>query len=83
MNVYDCAMTRTNIDINDELVERAMRTFGLRTKRQAVHLALERLVGGGPLSLEEQLDMEGIGWEGDLDEMRANIMPEWDSGADS
>ena len=76
-------MTRTNIDINDELVERAMRTFGLRTKRQAVHLALERLVGGGPMSLSEQLDMEGIGWQGDLDEMRANRNPEWDNGADS
>lgn len=76
-------MTRTNVDIDDELVERAMRTFGLRTKRQAVHLALERLVGGGPMSLDEQLDMEGIGWEGDLDEMRANRTPEWDSSADS
>ena len=76
-------MTRTNVDIDDELVERAMRTFGLRTKRQAVHLALERLVGGGPMSLDEQLDMEGIGWEGGLDEMRANRIGEWDSGADS
>ncbi|MXW61769.1 MAG: type II toxin-antitoxin system VapB family antitoxin [Acidimicrobiaceae bacterium] len=76
-------MTRTNIDINDELVERAMRTFGLHTKRQAVHLALERLVGGGPMSIDEQLDMEGIGWEGDLDEMRADRIGEWDSGADS
>ena len=83
INVYSCAMTRTNIDLNDELVERAMRTFGLRTKRQAVHLALERLVGGGPMSLEEQLDMEGIGWEGDLDEMRSNRIPDWDSGAGS
>ena len=76
-------MTRTNIDINDELVERAMRTFGLHTKRQSVHLALERLVGGGPMSIDEQLDMEGIGWEGDLDEMRADRIGEWDSGADS
>lgn len=76
-------MTRTNIDLNDELVERAMRMFGLRTKRQAVHLALERLVGGGPMGLTEQLDMEGVGWEGDLDEMRANRIVEWDSSADS
>lgn len=83
MKVYDCAMTRTNIDIDDELVERAMRTFGLRTKRQAVHLALERLVGGGPLSLDEQLGMEGLGWDGDLEEMRADRIGDWDSGADS
>ena len=65
-------MSRTNIDIDDELVERAMRAFGLHTKRQAVHLALERLLGGGPMSIEEQLKMEGTGWEGDLDAMRAD-----------
>ena len=65
-------MGRTNIDIDDELVERAMRSFGLSTKRQAVHLALERLLGGGPMSVEEQLAMEGTGWDGDLDTMRAD-----------
>ena len=63
-------MSRTNIDIDDELVERAMRAFGLRTKRQAVQLALERLLGGGPMSVEEQLEMEGAGWDGDVDAMR-------------
>ncbi|NOX31163.1 MAG: type II toxin-antitoxin system VapB family antitoxin [Actinobacteria bacterium] len=76
-------MARTNIDIDDELVERAMRTFGLRTKRQAVHLALERLLGGGPMSVEEQLDMEGIGWEGDLDSLRSNRFDGADRDADS
>lgn len=70
--VYDGVVSRTNIDIDDELVERAMRTFGLSTKRQAVHLALERLLGGGPMSIEEQLAMEGTGWDGDLDAMRAD-----------
>ena len=63
-------MSRTNINIDDELVERAMRAFGLRTKRQAVHLALERLLGGGPMSVDEQLEMEGAGWDGDVDAMR-------------
>ena len=81
--VYSHPMTRTNIDIDEELVERAMKTFGLRTKRQAVHVALERLVGGGPMSLDEQLGMEGIGWEGDLEEMRANRIGDWGSSADS
>lgn len=70
--VYDGVMSRTNIDIDDQLVERAMRTFGLRSKREAVQLALERLLGGGPMTLEEQLEMEGAGWEGDLDAMRAD-----------
>ncbi|MDY7106552.1 MAG: type II toxin-antitoxin system VapB family antitoxin [Actinomycetota bacterium] len=65
-------MTRTNIELDDELVDRAMRTFGLRTKREVVQLALERLVGGGPMTIEEQLEMEGVGWDGDLDAMRTD-----------
>jgi Arc/MetJ family transcription regulator len=76
-------MTRTNIDIDDELVERAMRTFGISTKRQLVQLALERLLGGGPMSLEEQLEMEGAGWEGDLDSMRKDRFAERGHDADS
>lgn len=75
-------MSRTNIDIDDELVERAMRTFGLRSKREAVQLALERLLGGGPMSVEEQLEMEGVGWDGDLDTMRGDRFAGWDRGAD-
>ena len=75
-------MTRTNIDLDDELVERAMRTFGIDTKRQVVQLALERLLGGGPMSVEEQLEMEGVGWDGDLDEMRADRLATLDAGAD-
>lgn len=81
--VYDPEVARTNIYIDDDLVNRAMRTFGLRTKREAVHLALERLLGGGPMTLEEQLDMEGVGWDGDLDAMRSNRFGSWDKGADS
>jgi len=37
-----------------------------------VHLALERILGGGPMTLKEQLDMEGTGSGGDLGEMRSN-----------
>jgi len=37
-------MSRTNIDIDDELVAEAMRKYGLRTKREVVDLALRRLV---------------------------------------
>ncbi len=76
-------MSRTNIDIDDELIERAMQTFGLRTKRQAVHLALERLLGGGPMTVEEQLAMEGVGWDGNLDAMRSDRYADWDTSADS
>lgn len=64
-------MSRTNIDIDDELAAEVMRRFGLTTKRAAVDLALRRLVGS-PLSREFLLGMEGVGWEGDLDDLRSD-----------
>jgi Arc/MetJ family transcription regulator len=63
-------MTRTNIEIDDELVGRAMRVYRLASKRAAVDLALRRLVGE-PMSREEMLAAEGMGWDGDLDAMRS------------
>jgi Arc/MetJ family transcription regulator len=68
-------VSRTNIDIDDELVAEAMRRFGLKTKREAVDLALRRLVGPR-LSPEFVMSLEGIGWEGDLEEMRRSDIPE-------
>lgn len=68
--VYSGRMARTNIEINDELVERAMSLYRLRSKREAVDLALRRLVGES-MSREEMLAAEGRGWDGDLDEIRA------------
>jgi Arc/MetJ family transcription regulator len=63
-------MTRTNIEIDDRLVDRAMRLYRLPSKREAVDLALRRLVGE-PMGREEALAMEGSGWAGDLEEMRS------------
>lgn len=63
-------VTRTNIDIDDELIDRAMRVYRLRSKREAVDLALRRLVSE-PMNDEEALAMEGSGWAGDLDRIRA------------
>ena len=63
-------MSRTNIDIDDELAAEAMRRFGLTTKRAAVDLALRRLVGL-PLTREFLLGLEGVGWEGDLGDLRS------------
>lgn len=60
---------RTNIEIDDALVERAMRRYRLRSKREAVDLALRRLVGE-PLSLDEARAMEGSGWDADLEQIR-------------
>jgi Arc/MetJ family transcription regulator len=63
-------MSRTNIDIDDELAAEVMRRFGLTTKKAAVDLALRRLVGL-PLTREFLLGLEGVGWEGDLDALRS------------
>ena len=61
--------TRTNIELDDDIVETAMRLYGTRSKKETVDLALRRLVGAR-LGAEEALALEGSGWEGDLDQMR-------------
>jgi len=71
-------MSRTNIDLDDKLVEMAMQRYGLRTKKEAVDLALRRLVGG-VMTKEEALAMEGFGWDGDLAEIGGVVViEEWD-----
>ena len=61
-------MSRTNVVVDDELIERAMKLYGLKTKREAIDLALRRLVGRG--TREGILALRGSGWEGDLLKMR-------------
>lgn len=72
-------VSRTNVDIDDDLIERAMRIYRLPSKREAVDYALRRLVGE-PMGREEALAMRGRGWGGDLElaDLRApdNIV-EW------
>jgi Arc/MetJ family transcription regulator len=68
-------MGRTSIEIDDELVAVVMHRHGLRTKREAVDLALRRLAGP-TLTADFLAGLEGIGWDGDLDAMRAATAPE-------
>ena len=51
-------MGRTNLVIDDHLLERVMRRYGLRTKTEAVDLALRHLAGR-PMTTEEALSMRG------------------------
>jgi Arc/MetJ family transcription regulator len=68
-------MSRTNIDIDDELVAEAMRRFGLKSKREVVDLALRRLVG--PRLTAADLDaVHGIGFDANLDELRRDRIAE-------
>lgn len=69
MMVYPECMSRTNIEIDDNLIAEAMRRYGLKTKREAVDLALTRLVG--PRLTKEAMDsLHGIGFEVDLEDLR-------------
>lgn len=64
-------MARTNIDLDEDACRRVMARFRLSTKRDAVNLALRRLAVE-PAELDEARAMRGSGWEGDLDELRAD-----------
>lgn len=67
--VYPIHITRTNVDVDEDLIARVMRRYGLPTKRAAIDLALRRL-DLEPMSREEALAMRGTGWEGELEELR-------------
>jgi Arc/MetJ family transcription regulator len=65
---------RTNIEIDHELMEEALRLTGLPTKRAVVEEGLRLMV-----RLRKQArtlkTLKGVGWEGDLDEMRQGPIP--------
>lgn len=60
--------TRTNIELDDALVKRAMKVYQASTKRAVVELALRRLVE--TMERKELLKREGAGWQGDLEAVR-------------
>lgn len=65
----DTQHLRTNIVLDKELVETALKATGLKTKRQLVEHALRELVRHH--QQRKLLDLKGkIIWEGDLASMR-------------
>ena len=62
---------RTNIVIDDKLMQDALKATGLKTKREAVELGLRTL-----LRLRQQAELRSLkgklAWQGDLDAMRSN-----------
>jgi Arc/MetJ family transcription regulator len=62
---------RTNIVIDDKLMADALRTTGLKTKREAVELGLRTLI-----RLQQQEAVRPfrgkLHWEGDLEELRTD-----------
>lgn len=61
------ARVRTNIEIEQDYVDRIMKRHGLKTKTAAVDLALRRLAGN-PMTREEALAMQGANAIGELPE---------------
>jgi Arc/MetJ family transcription regulator len=60
---------RTNIDIDDELMRRAMKRSGARTKKSAVEAGLRLLAATHEQGAIRRLRGR-IHWEGDLNESR-------------
>lgn len=60
---------RTNIDIDENLIQEAMKLTGITTKKAAVEEALRQMVS---LKKQERIkELRGkFKWEGNLDEMR-------------
>ena len=62
---------RTNIVIDDQLMDDTLLATGLKTKREAVELGLRTL-----LRLRQQEEIRKfrgkLQWQGDLDEMRTD-----------
>ncbi|MGI9293059.1 MAG: type II toxin-antitoxin system VapB family antitoxin [Pseudomonadales bacterium] len=60
---------RTNIEIDDELMNDVLKATGLKTKKDAVELGLKTLIR---LKKQERIrDFRGqLKWTGDLDDMR-------------
>jgi Arc/MetJ family transcription regulator len=69
---------RTNIEIDERLMRKAMALTGQPTKKAVVELAL-RLTVQHKRQAEALRKLWGIGWEGNLDEMRATRFPDWDN----
>lgn len=61
---------RMNLDIDEQLLALAVRSSGKRTRSEAIEEALRQMVA---IKQQEAIrSLRGIGWEGDLDEMRTS-----------
>ncbi len=69
--MYSHFMSRTNIELDDELVQKARKLTRLKTKREIVGKALELLVRSESRKAILRYYGSGI-WKGDLKKMRRN-----------
>ncbi len=73
-------MGRTNVVIDDELIGKVMRLYGLRTKREAVDFALRRAAADRERLREDLLALRGSGdpdwWAGHFEAVRHHPLGE-------
>jgi Arc/MetJ family transcription regulator len=62
---------RTNIEIDEQIMQAALRASGARTKREAVELGLRALIRLHAQGKARQLRGK-IDWDGDLDAQRTD-----------
>lgn len=67
---------RTNIEIDDKLLQQAMRNSGAQTKKAAVEAGLRLLVKTHAQSTFRRLRGK-VQWEGNLDESRLSRIQRW------
>jgi Arc/MetJ family transcription regulator len=61
---------RTNIELDDALVQQAIKLSKLKTKKEVVHEALKNYIVS--MKKKELLSLRGrVTWEGNLKEMRS------------
>lgn len=74
-------MARISVEIDEAACAEIMNRYKLATKDEAINLALRKVAAepspfippaGKRMSAEEIRAFEGIGWDGDLDEMRSS-----------
>ncbi|MCY7409686.1 MAG: type II toxin-antitoxin system VapB family antitoxin [Chitinophagales bacterium] len=60
---------RTNVELDDALIEEVKTRANVKTKREAIHIALSEYLK--MIKRKEILNLRGkVKWEGNLDEMR-------------
>lgn len=68
-DTHSASDMRTNIVIDDALMEQALKATGIKTKREVVELGLKTLI-----RLKQQSEIREyrgkLTWSGDLDELR-------------
>ena len=68
-------MGRTNVVVDDILVERVKQLYGLRTTREVIDFALRRAAADvDPYKLA--LELRGSGWDGDFEALRGHPLGE-------